>query len=726
MNKYLTLAKKTCTSLKREGVGATSKRIKEYLKIIKARRHNSEGTVGNVADILFVNGCYLPHPHRYRVSHQMEELLAKNIVSCEVDYAKLSLDLVNNYRGFIFYRCPYTDTIGEFIKKAKELNKTVFYDIDDLVFDRKYTETVEYLKTMSEEERNRYYEGVDLMQQTLRLCDYGITTTEALADEMKKYVKEVYINRNCASDEMLALSIEAYNAEKKINRDEIVIGYFSGSITHNEDVDFIIPVLKHILSTYQTVKLLLAGEIDTPKEFSEYKDRIITTPFQDWRKLPKLIASVDINIVPLKDTLFNMAKSENKWTEAALVHVPTVASNVGAFKKVISNWEDGVLCDSTEQWIEALEKLILDCDLRNSIGDKAYDKVFSNGITITKSAGLAAFIREKLRRNIWFVIPMLKPRGGIGVALRHAAFLAEQGNDVTIINDGGENESYIEKDGVYLPVLNHNYISVWGSIDIAVGTLYSTMNFIISYPNIVNRCYLVQGYETNFVPASHPLRHTIEQTYNYAFPVKYLTISRWCQSWLREKYNKEAKYAPNGLDTKLFYSKPRDFEGKIRILIEGNSLDHYKNVDESFEITNRLPKEKFEIWYLSYEGKPKKNYRVDKFLQSVPYKEVNEVYRNCDILIKTSIFESFSYPPLEMMATGGFVVAIQNDGNSEYLVNEYNCLIYKQGDIDSAVQCIDRIVSDAELRKQLYENGIKTAEERNWENVKSDILKLYG
>ena len=55
------------------------------------------------------------------------------------------------------------------------------------------------------------------------------------------------------------------------------------------------------------------------------------------------------------------------------------------------------------------------------------------------------------------------------------------------------------------------------------------------------------------------------------------------------------------------------------------------------------------------------------FLHRVPYEKTPEVYAACDILLKTSLLESFSYPPLEMMASGGYVVAVPNGGNLEYL-----------------------------------------------------------
>ena len=179
------------------------------------------------------------------------------------------------------------------------------------------------------------------------------------------------------------------------------------------------------------------------------------------------------------------------------------------------------------------------------------------------------------------------------------------------------------------------------------------------------------------------------------------------------------------MDTERFYPKERDYSGKIRVLVEGNSDDYYKNVDESFHITNQLPADRFEVWYMSYQGKPKDWYRVDRFLHKVPYSQVPDVYRQCHILIKSSILESFSYPPLEMMATGGCVVVAPNGGNVEYLENERNCLFYTPGDEDMAVRQIKRIISDELLRKKLISEGIRTGQERNWNRIKEEIVALY-
>ena len=128
---------------------------------------------------------------------------------------------------------------------------------------------------------------------------------------------------------------------------------------------------------------------------------------------------------------------------------------------------------------------------------------------------------------------------------------------------------------------------------------------------------------------------------------------------------------------------------------------------------------------MSNKGKPKSWYRVNKFLRGVPFEKVSEVYSQCDILLKTSILESFSYPPLEMMATGRFNVVLPNDGNVEYLKDEYNCLFYKIGNIDSAVKAIERLMSDKDLQERLYINGLDTAKKRDWSIHKEQILSLY-
>lgn len=718
------LAKKTTQTLKEEGVVSLTKKGYKFVSFRVGKINRKYDKC--FKDILFINGCTLPHPQRYRVDHQIEQLESYGISCDKVDYDKLTLDKVKYFRGFVFYRCPILPVIEEFIKVAKENNKTCFYDIDDLVFDLEHTKMIKFLDTMSKEERDLYNDGVIRMGKTLDLCEYGIASTTRLQTEMGKHLKEVYVNRNVASEEMVKYSEIALNEVKK-DSDKIVIGYLSGSITHNDDFKLIMPTIIKLLKKYDNVYLQIVGLLDLPDEMQEVKDKVLTSPFIDWKELPKLIRSIDINLAPLEDTIFNEAKSENKWTEAALVKIPTVASNVGAFKEAIENGKTGLLCNDERDWEESLINLIENKEEREKIATNAYEEVMNKHITTKSGLGVAKFIKSKLRKNICFVLPSTNVSGGVMVAIKHGLILKKKGYDVTLININKETRKVdkLYENNEYLYVVSNYRTEMLMYIDTMVATMWLTLEFVRKYFNCEHKKYLVQNMETGFYKHGEFEKKKANSTYCNIFNIEYLTISKWCQNWLKEDFDTECKYAPNGIDLSIFPVRKREFKGKIKILIEGNCKDFYKNVDESFKITNELDRDKYEIHYLSYEKEPKSWYKVDKFYHKVPHDEVGKIYNECDILIKTSILESFSYPPLEMMATGGFVVALQNGGNKEYLKDMENALIYEQGNIKEAIEKIELLEKDKKLREKLRENGLKTARERDWNKIEDKIMKLY-
>ena len=734
MEALSSLGRKTLKALKEEGITGVARKTVSYLHTAKVRKIEAEMQMQYVGkiykDVLFINGVdytALPHPPRYRVQHQMEQLRANNIDCDENFYLHLDLDQVRNYRAFVIFRAPYTEKLGEFIRLAKELNKTVIYDIDDLVIDTKYTDTIKYLDTMSKEERQGYDEGVRNMQKVLKMCDAVVTTTERLAQELAHYVPKVFINRNTASEVMLQLSEEAYKAcrEQKEGSSKVKLGYFSGSITHNDDFILIKPAVAKLMETYENVELHIVGILDIPKEFEAFKDRVIAHPFVEWQKLPELIASIDINLAPLEESIFNEAKSENKWVEAALVRVPTIASNLGAFEKMVEDGRTGILCSTPEEWYDKLEDLVLHREKREAVGAAAYEYCRVHCVTLYTGFRFMKFIKSMYQENIAMILPALNISGGIMVAFEHCKVLREHGYDVTIINDDFDARRWCEFQGIKFPVLPSRETIFRGHFDKAIATMWSTVKFLEAYTNIGQRYYLVQNFETNFYEPNDPLRIEANQKYSPIVDIRFVTMSRWCQEWLKEDYEKESRYVPNGIHTENYKPVKRDFSGKIRILIEGDCGVYYKNVDESFRITNQLDREKYEIWYMSYNAEPKDWYKVDKFLHKIPFHEVADVYRQCHILLKTSFLESFSYPPLEMMATGGYAVVVPNDGNKEYLVDEKNCLLYPCGEIEKGIAAIERIRTDEKLRETLYQGGLETAAVRDWKSLENEILAVY-
>ena len=751
------LAKNGVIRFQEDGPRALADRAVIRLRNMVYRRRQSDDHLDRYVDVLFINGCAysVPHPIRYRVDHQIEQLNAYGVSARKIDEWDLAIDDVRTARSFIIFRCPYNERIGNFIKRARSLHKRVYFDIDDLVIDRKYTDLIKFLDTMSPEERAGYNEGVDAMRKTMLQCDGVITSTRGMADELVNYLPLVYINRNVASEQMVFLSERALEerdifpsktedeiSKKDVRRwkkavqeaalrndKKVHIGYFSGSITHNEDFELILPALKKIMEQYSEVILHVVGELDLPHELETFRDRVVAEPFLSWKRLPRLISSMDINLAPLVDSVFNRAKSENKWLEAALVKVPTVASNVGAFSEVVVHGRTGMLCSSVEDWFTEISRLIESPKLRKTIGSLAYEQCRNHKTTITAGCGLADFLTSHQTENIAFVMPSLDISGGNLVTLKHAEIMHRHGYDVSIL-DGFGNKRWIDTCGVSLPVLNrrvHPHLidscPVDGVFDNLVSTFWQTEQFVDRYRRVGKRFYLVQNLEYDFYEP--PAVHRIEASATYRDRTQCVTISKWCKEWLSDQYHQIARYAPNGLDTAAFFPVDRDYSGKIRVLIEGDCGVDYKNVDESFAITDLLDRERFEIWYLSYNANPKPFYRYDRFLHAVPYNQVPAIYQQCHVLLKTSLVESFSYPPLEMMATGGAAVVLSNPGNAEYLVHGENALLFERGEDEKAANLIRSIADDPKLRADLRAGGIRTAASRDWAAIDDEIVNLY-
>ena len=161
--------------------------------------------------------------------------------------------------------------------------------------------------------------------------------------------------------------------------------------SHNENFELIKPAIKQLLTKYSNVQLHIVGILDIPQDMKPFENQIVTHDYVDWDKLPALISEVDINLAPLVDSIFNRAKSEIKWIEAALVKVPTVASKIGAFQMRLLWWNRIV----SYWWpvVDKLESLVLSPELRQKIADAAYRAVLEN-CTLSKKDDMVTYFEQ--------------------------------------------------------------------------------------------------------------------------------------------------------------------------------------------------------------------------------------------------------------------------------------------------------------------------------------------
>ena len=328
--------------------------------------------------ILIIDGVenIIPQCTRYRVLNKAEQLRKNGFTVKVVNVSEFEISQARYASHIIIYRAPWSYQLQFLCDTAKRDKKPVYFDIDDLVFDTVYTDQLSYTQGLSEKDKGNYDAGVKNYGKMLVACDGAITSTFQLKEELLKYKDKVLLNRNRASSDLIEISshfIKDYGQQDS----KVKIGYFSGSISHNENFELIKPAIQSLLEVYKNVELHIVGHLDIPEDMKPYQQQIVVHDYVDWKDLPQLISRVDINLAPLVDSVFNRAKSEIKWMEAALVKVPTVASHIGAFSDMVKDGETGFLAKDGE-WKEKLERLILSSDLRQELAENAYNFVLEN------------------------------------------------------------------------------------------------------------------------------------------------------------------------------------------------------------------------------------------------------------------------------------------------------------------------------------------------------------
>jgi O-antigen biosynthesis protein len=89
--------------------------------------------------------------------------------------------------------------------------------------------------------------------------------------------------------------------------------------------------------------------------------------------------------------------------------------------------------------------------------------------------------------------------------------------------------------------------------DKMIATMWVTVKWLELFSNIDKKYYLVQNYETDFYEKGSPYRAMANATY-CKNQIQYVTISKWCKEWLKERFEKEcAKHNCQNANRYSFY-----------------------------------------------------------------------------------------------------------------------------------------------------------------------------
>jgi glycosyltransferase involved in cell wall biosynthesis len=302
----------------------------------------------------------------------------------------------------------------------------------------------------------------------------------------------------------------------------------------------------------------------------------------------------------------------------------------------------------------------------------------------------------------------------------HAYRLKLKGFDVSITFKHVENGF----DSTVFPHSEEISIIEYGSrkeFDFVIATFWSTVydlsEFQAKYYLYFNQCD-----ERLFYEEADARRFWVEQTYAFTSLLK-VASAKLLSDKLSIEFCTKTAHVPYGIDLQKFNSTGRRTANeKIRLLIEGPGLAKFKRVDDAFKVAAGV--DGIEVWYVTYDGHVAPQWKPDKVFSKVPYHEMPNIYRSCDILLKLSVVESFGLPNLEMMACGGAVITSSFTGHEEYAIEGENAFIVDTGDIQNATKRLQLLVNDAEQRSRFGENGLKAAKVRDWHTLKPDYAMI--
>ena len=266
------------------------------------------------------------------------------------------------------------DMAQKLVASIRERGARFIYTLDDNLLDLNEDAPWEIFPNDEQRMVFRYF---------ARQADGLIVSTDNLKHRFSALNPHIFVIPN-ALDERLFPARDSALPRKR--GDVLKIGYM-GTKTHASDLLMILAPLREFLRKHEgKVILELVGiYADTrmeqcftgyPVRFIDVGDSVDYTKFVPWAANN---LRWDYALAPLEDSLFNRCKSDIKFLDYAMLGIPGIFSAVSSYRNTVTHRETGWLCENrSDAWSEALETLLTDTSLRNSIALKASEYAVNN------------------------------------------------------------------------------------------------------------------------------------------------------------------------------------------------------------------------------------------------------------------------------------------------------------------------------------------------------------
>ena len=515
-----------------------------------------------------------------------------------------------NARFLVVHRAPWWSPYVEFVEKMRSQGTIIVYDIDDLVFDEEMIRYIDGLRYLGESDRQPFLDGVRAYRNFILNADMCTSTTNYLVEHMATLGKPVFRVRNAISEENIQF-FENIGYRRRGRPTPFVIGYYSGTKTHQADFSVAAPALVQFMNENPDVAFRLVGNFD----LDEYPELAHWQHIHRPGDLPRttkvgLMAhdamvrdqfNCDLIIAPLEvGNPFCEAKSELKFFEASLAKCPVIASSTRTFIEAMHSGLLGDVALTTDDWLRAFRDIYANYDMALTRAGNAYDYVRTH--YSQRFAGMEALDAyegfENRRRGtsvtttstqetlpqwaeIGVILPDFSgPSGGHRKIFAVCEAIEKAGKTVKLYFYSIRPTKFIKKDIERLFCHLNAEVSIYDGHaqehELIICTQWKTAYDFRRDPARGRVVYFVQDFEPLFFPAGSD--HVRAQT-SYTMGYELICYGDWVARKLRDEFETEARVIPFTLDHKTYGPGKFDADRDIDILLFARSSQDRRCLD---------------------------------------------------------------------------------------------------------------------------------------------------
>lgn len=275
-------------------------------------------------------------------------------------YFRRFSDVFTIGKSDVVYAFMWVTPLGTsfFERLFRFLSKRLIYDVEDNVTMEKGNELNPFVKILKSPDKTAYL---------LKNADHVITSSPFLNEDCLRVNRKkacTYISSSIDTDSFLPAN--PYKNDRKVT-----IGW-TGTFSSRSYLDLLRNVFLE-LKKRCGFKLRVIGNF-------QYELPGIDLEVIQWTKEKEVedLQGIDIGIYPLVQSKWVLGKSGLKAIQYMAFGLPVVATNIGTTPRLITHLENGWLVKTDDEWIEALETLVRNPDLRRKLGEAARKSVLEN------------------------------------------------------------------------------------------------------------------------------------------------------------------------------------------------------------------------------------------------------------------------------------------------------------------------------------------------------------